>query len=159
MKDRYLFKAKRLDNGEWVQGSLVYDNKDEMYRVITEIDYSTGTCITTDNALRVDTSTICHCTGLKDKNKKLIWEKDIVRDKYGNFYAVFWQSNYHQLSWICVKSDEFLIGTMWNLWSFNSSELEVIGNIFDNPDLLGTNTQNDLDRHWLEKYAEENDRD
>lgn len=84
----------------------------------------------------VDPSTICRCAGFKDKNGNLIWEKDIVRDKYGNFYAVFWQGNYHQLSWICVKSDEFLIGTMWNLWSFNSSELEVIGNIFDNKELL-----------------------
>lgn len=48
---------------------------------------------------------------------------------------------------------------MWNLWSFKSSEVEVIGNIFDNPDLLGINTQNDLERHWLEKYAEENDKE
>ena len=58
MNDRYLFKAKRLDNGEWVKGSLVYDNRDKMYRIIIEIDYSTGTCITADNAPRVDSSTI-----------------------------------------------------------------------------------------------------
>lgn len=59
--NRYLYKAKRADNGEWVQGSLVYDNKDNMYRIITEIDYSTGTCLTTNNAPRVDASTICQC--------------------------------------------------------------------------------------------------
>lgn len=59
--NRYLYKAKRTDNGEWVQGSLVYDNKDNMYRIITEIDYSTGTCLTTNNAPRVDASTICQC--------------------------------------------------------------------------------------------------
>lgn len=159
MEDRYLFKAKRLDNGEWVQGSLVYDNRDNMYRIITEIDYSTGTCITTDNAPRVDASTICQCTGLKDKNKTLIWENDIVRDTHGNFYAVFYQNNYYRFSWICVKSDTFLVGAMWNLWSFHSFEVEVVGNIFDNPDLLGINTQNDLERHWLEKYTEENDRE
>lgn len=53
MNDRYLFKANRVDNGEWVQGYLVYDNRDEMYRIIIEIHYSTGTCITTDNAPRV----------------------------------------------------------------------------------------------------------
>lgn len=159
MKDEYLHKAKRTDNGEWVQGSLVYDNRDNMYRIITEIDYSTGTCITTDNAPRVDASTICQCTGLKDKNKTLIWENDIVRDTHGNFYAVFYYNNYYRFSWICVKSDTFLVGAMWNLWSFHSFEVEVIGNIFDNPDLLGINTQNDLERHWLEKYAEENDKE
>lgn len=36
MNDRYLFKAKRVDNGEWVQGYLVYDNRDEMYRIIID---------------------------------------------------------------------------------------------------------------------------
>lgn len=96
---------------------------------------------------------------MKDKNGKLIWENDIVRDIYGNFYAVFYQNNYYRFSWICVKSDVFLVGAMWNLWSFHSFEVEVIGNIFDNSDLLGTNTQNDLERPWLEKYTEENDRD
>lgn len=106
-----------------------------------------------------DESTICQCTGLKDKKCKLIWENDIVRDTHGNFYAVFYYNNYYRFSWICVKSDTFLVGAMWNLWSFKSSEVEVIGNIFDNPDLLGINTQNDLERHWLEKYAEENDKE
>lgn len=38
MKDRYLFKAKRTDNGEWVKGALVYDDRDKLYRIITEIN-------------------------------------------------------------------------------------------------------------------------
>ena len=37
MEDRYLFKAKRLDNGEWVKGALVYDDRDKLYRIITEL--------------------------------------------------------------------------------------------------------------------------
>ena len=76
MKDRYLFKAKRLDNREWVKGALVYDDMDKLYRIIIELDYSTGTCIRAGKAPRVDASTICQCTGLKDKNGKLIWEND-----------------------------------------------------------------------------------
>lgn len=81
-------------------------------------------------------STICQCTGLKDNNGNLIWENDIVKDEHGNLYKAFWQNNYYQFSWICVKSDVFSIGAKWDLWSFKSFEIEVIGNIFDNPELL-----------------------
>ena len=55
---------------------------------------------------------------------------------FGNFYKAFWRNNYYQFYWICVKSDVFSIGTKWDLWSFKRFEIEVIGNIFDNPDLL-----------------------
>lgn len=87
------------------------------------------------NMIEVDPSTICQCTGLKDKNGKLIWENDIVRDRYGNFYKAFWQNNYYQFSLSCVKADVFPIGAKWNLWSFKSFEIEVIGNIFDDKEL------------------------
>lgn len=147
MKDRYLFKAKRIDNGEWVQGSLVYDNRDEMYRIIIDIHYSTGTCLTTDNAPKVDASTICQCTGLKDKNGKLIWENDVVKK---HFYSIYDD---------CVNSEEY-IGVVklkdfaWVVDSFKGEykcaipifevmsysedvkHFEVIGNIFDNKELL-----------------------
>lgn len=83
----------------------------------------------------VDENTICQCTGLKDKNGNLIWENDIVRDIHGNFYKAIWQNNHYQFSWICVKSDVFFIGVKWDLWSFKSFEIEVIGNIFDDKEL------------------------
>lgn len=144
MEDRYLFKAKHFK--EWHIGNIVKE-PDGLY--IRDIKKNVMAFINNE-------STICQCTGLKDKNGKLIWENDIVRDIYGNFYAVFYQNNYYRFSWICVKSDVFLIGAKWHLWDINSLEVEVIGNIFDNSDLLGINTQNDLNKHWLEKYTEEN---
>ena len=138
MEDRYLFKAQRVANGEWVQGGLVYDDRDRLYRIITEISYSTGTCLTTDNAPRVDKCTICQCTGLKDKNGKLIWENDIVKDKNNNFYIAIWWNDYYQYCWVCIKSIiEIFVGSKRDLWVIvENSEIEIIGNIFDNPELL-----------------------
>lgn len=138
MEDRYLFKAQRVDNGEWVQGALVYDDRDRLYRIITEIGYSTGTCLTTANAPRVDKPTICQCTGLKDKNGNLIWENDIVKDKNSNFYIAIWWDDYYQYCWVCIKSIiEIFVGGKRDLWVIvENSEIEVIGNIFDNPELL-----------------------
>lgn len=142
MEDRYLFKAKRVDNGEWVQGYL-FDDGFENGRIFIGglvIEKYNGTAcddwnVTGIDFCEVDPSTICQCTGLKDKNGKLIWENDIVRDEYGNFYKAFWQNDYYQFSF-CAKTGVFPIGAKWNLWSFKSFEIEVVGNIFDNKELL-----------------------
>ena len=128
MEDRYLFKAKRLDNHYWILGFLSV-NKTGKY-------FIRPICGSALSSEEVDKNTICQCTGLKDRNGKLIWENDIVRDEHGNSYKAFWQDNYYQFSWICVKSDIFSIGAKWDLWSFKSFEIEVIGNIFDNTELL-----------------------
>lgn len=132
MEDRYLFKAKRTDNGEWVKGALVYDGRDKLYRIITEINYSTGTCLTTDNAPRVDKSTICQCTGLKDENDKLIWENDIIRCKVGTA-KVIWDKSEWRIEW--------LKNNLWrkDLYYWAVEDIQrtvVIGNIFDNPELV-----------------------
>ena len=132
MEDRYLFKAKRTDNGEWVKGALVYDGRDKLYRIITEINYSTGTCLTTDNAPRVDKSTICQCTGLKDENDKLIWENDIIRCKVGTA-KVIWDKSEWRIEWL--KND------LWRkdlyYWAVGDIQrVVVIGNIFNNPESL-----------------------
>ena len=124
MEDRYLFKAKHF--GEWHIGNIIKE-PDGLY--IRDIKENVTAYID-------DESTICQCTGLKDKNGNLIWENDIIKDKHGNFYKAFWQDNYYQFFWICVKSDIFSIGAKWDLWSFKSFEIEVIGNIFDNKELL-----------------------
>lgn len=126
MEDRYLFKAKRIDNGEWVQGYLygIWEKRYILWGMTNDIP----------DMIEVDPSTICQCTGLKDKNGNLIWENDIVRDEYGNFYKAFWQNNYYQFSF-CAKTDVFPIDAKWNLWSFKSYEIEVVGNIFDDPEL------------------------
>ena len=64
MNDRYLFRAKRIDNGEWAKGSLFAEGK------ITKI--IRGTCNTIGiEGVDVNPETICQYTGLKDKNGKI----------------------------------------------------------------------------------------
>ena len=137
MEDRYLYRAKRKDNREWVEGYLVYDNFDHECRIVIELDYSTGTCFHTMMAPRVDQSTICQCTGLKDKNGKMIWENDICdrKEKYPEIV------NYHDGDWTLDYSYASNNESGFNYCNlgFYVTErncVEVIGNIFDNPELL-----------------------
>lgn len=134
MKDRYLFKAKRLDNGEWVKGALVYDDMDKLYRIIIELDYSTGTCIRAGKAPRVDASTICQCTGLKDKNGKLIWENDIVNCLAEECCGyISWNENEAGFYFNVLLED----GKFEEEHVYDYQDcMEIIGNIFDNKELL-----------------------
>lgn len=137
-----LFKAKRTDNGEWVKGYVVRLTTGE-WKIERKCDNPPDCDPMWSKVLityKVDPSTICQCTGLTDKNRKKIWENDIVRcyadtDDFGNdlffYYKVVWHEKYHcwWLSEIYVKEDEFL-------YQYASDDIEVIGNIFDNPELL-----------------------
>ena len=140
MEDRYLFKAKRLDNGEWVQGALF--NGESHCIIGQEIKFSPYTeheCKIV--GYEVDRDTICQCTGLKDKNGKLIWENDVVKfDIY--YYENLESSTISQIKWSndlralsLVVNDKGIRGTLGHLMDLNK-EIEVIGNIFDNPEIL-----------------------
>lgn len=130
MEDRWLFKAKRADNGEWVQGYLygIWEKRYILWGMTNDVP----------NMIEVDPTTICQCTGMKDKNGKLIWENDIVKDKNSNFYIAIWWNDYYQYCWVCIKSIiEIFVGRKRDLWVIAENfKIEVIGNIFDNPELL-----------------------
>ncbi len=139
MEDRYLFKAKRLDNGEWVIGNLIQNPFFKGVRSWISSEQEDKTRLRSIsrtqalwNSIEVDSSTICQCTGLKDKNGKLIWEKDVVRCEVGTA-EVIWDKSGWRTKWL--KND------LWrkdlHYWTVENSEgAEVIGNIFDNLELL-----------------------
>lgn len=145
MNDRYLYRAKRIDNGEWVIGFYHWTNwRNPQTKEIVEVTHSILP-IDYQDSYHVDPSTICQCTGLKDKHGKLIWENDIVKefnssgDEWNLSQIVFGEYSLN-LGW-CTKGIKTLHEYNRRLFNvgFGTSEAgkcEVIGNIFDNPELL-----------------------
>lgn len=148
MEDRYLFKAKRLDDGEWVQGNLIQscDATDGWESIIIPVKNSNMFTkhighgyvnLGFENWYRVNPSTICQCTGLKDKNSKLIWENDICDRKEEYPEIVKYNNGDWTLDYSYSKGKES--GYCYCNLGFYALErkcVEVIGNIFDNPELL-----------------------
>ena len=131
MEDRYLFKAKHF--GEWHIGNIIKE-PDGLY--IRDIKENVTAYID-------DESTICQCTGLKDKNGNLIWDNDVVKATVrqnslcqSSTYSDFYQVAYHKKNcyfYLKKKNNNLLFD---GNWSYYLKTIEVIGNIFDNPELL-----------------------
>ena len=85
-----------------------------------------------------DEKTLSFYTFLTDSDGNKIFEHDLVKDEHGNIYEAFWRESYYQFSFRCVKSKHNLfIGKTFDLWSLaNKENFYVVGNIFDNPDVL-----------------------
>lgn len=141
MKDRYLFKAKRTDNGEWVVGYIVRygHTRKEKYYIIPS--YASDLY-----SFLIDRDTICQCTGLKDKNGKPIWENDIVKDlfsdacaqiKYGSYQSCFDSTKTEHVGFYVDWSGKYTKRYRKDLgYWIHMVDAEVIGNIFDNKELL-----------------------
>lgn len=111
------FKAKRLDNGEWIEGDLVHS--------MTPIRICTPHSVFPDIPIvhRVDQDTVCMFTGLKDKNGTPIYEGDMIMHKDNNAERrgyINWDS----------KAAAFCFGCDF-LCNYPSENMEVIGNKFN----------------------------
>lgn len=144
-----LFRGKRLDNGEWVEGDYfrkyIYDRYDN-----GSLHYLIGWQVTDNDGEKfndyedVDPDTVGQYTGMKDKNGKKIFEGDIFKDYSGIFRSVFrvpgglaFEDNpvsfgYDHRAPVYPYSS---IAEMQNA-SWLSRYCEIIGNIHDHPDLL-----------------------
>ena len=139
-----LFKAKRIDNGEWVEGfyAVARDRKGLTQHNILIADNDLGYF----KWIVVDPSTICQYTGLKDKNGKLIWENDVVemydRNTDYRWRAVVTFGNPNgECTWgwqlkpigECEANTDILC---WIDMEESGAFCGVIGSAIDNPELL-----------------------
>lgn len=144
MNSRYLYKAKRLDNGKWVEG-YYYRMSETRYAI--EEDYERNPVPThhyilfermTDWGLpnqvmqvEIDPSTLCQCTGIVDKNGKLIWENEkclITRPCTCTGVHIVYKD-------ACFFGYDKFFGSLIKLFDLkaNGYEIEVVS---DNPELL-----------------------
>lgn len=156
-----LFKAKRIDNGEWVVGCLI-NLDDDTFRIATSCLQNETDELLLVCSYEVDPSTICQYTGLTDKNGQNILENDvvdflgrkgIVKFECGSFGIAYkdyidWEEIEANICPItgcdnalhACENDNFI--SLWEIyWNFNDEDnsvntVEVIGNIFDSHELL-----------------------
>ena len=146
-----LFRGKRIDNGEWVEGAFLNDRDGAFYicPAVSDISYEDG-----GNRRRigcwykVDPSTVGQYTGLKDKNGERIFEGDIIAVPYEEdrdpvegifiYYEngkVYFDETY--FGWY-IK----FVGDELSLWEFDGCGVEIIGNIHDNPEYMKGDADN-----------------
>ena len=165
MNREILFKAKRIDNGEWVYGGTIVQFLDDGIRSFYMPQFNENCdCVhddLTDDILgfencrfyKVDGNTICQYTGLTDKNGNKIWENDVVEvwwkqrtleedHKPKRYKAVVEFGNPNSLyswGWQLRFQEDFPFNNDILLWidmEEAGAFCEVICNIFDNPELL-----------------------
>lgn len=154
MNREILFKAKRKDNGEWVEGYYIYHIKrticpsgdsvkpEDEQHVIMQDGFSDWNMPRGTVVYEIDQETLCQHTGLTDKNGKKIWENDIIkclkRKEGYDIYKVVWRKWYADFGVEPIKPKyeaQYPIGLSDGA-TLHGRDYKVIGNIFDNPDLL-----------------------
>ena len=151
-----LFKAKRADTGEWVEGYYIYHinrticpfgdsiKPEDEQHVIMQDGFSDWNMPRDTVHFDIAPETLCQYTGLKDKNGKRIWENDIVllreeiQDYEWKAAVKFGNPNReYNWGWQLVPVGECEMNKDILLWiDMDIANCEVIGNIFDNPELI-----------------------
>lgn len=140
MEDRYLCKARPIGTRkQWVTGfyavlgekTVIIVNEPEKFYDVDSRKNSHGNKI-----VEVIPQTVCRCTGRKDKNGKLIYENDIMvayydeeNPEHGTYVMVVWR----EYGWVTVENNS---DDLCPLDDFTIKHFYVVGNIFDNPELL-----------------------
>ena len=130
-----LYKAKRIDNGEWVYGSYLYTFCEDKDCQIVGIQGEKHWIVEENgNIFWIDEDTVCQYTGRVDKNGQKIWENDILVAQLDSKFPedeTYEQVIWHESGFYTKYSDCYE-----ELDKFTTENFEVAGNIFDNAELL-----------------------
>lgn len=139
MSREILFKAKRINNGEWVEGYIFKLKGTDRYYIFTG-EFNVAGLLHIPEFVRygIIPETICQYTGLTDKNGNKIWENDIVKCEMIDI-----GKSVTEIAKVEYSTNDG--GYIPFIWKYDCDgcdlyteieEIEVIGNIFDNPELL-----------------------
>lgn len=127
-----LFRGKRTINGDWVYGDFVHGNERKSLRdSIFVYDRETQSF----NDYEINPSTLGQYTGLTDKNGKRIFEGDVAKVMQGKDKDIAYVGFENGAFMLYPKTGNIYERTLWSYW-YNDLDVEVIGNVHDNPDLL-----------------------
>lgn len=130
-----LFRAKRIDTGEWVEGNFYESKISGCYILVPRIQFRKDGGILGDtfDLYEIDPETICQYTGLKDKRGEKVFIGDIIRCARGCLHEVIWLKEYggtYLGGMPAIYLSGLRDGYAW------TGEEEIVENIFDDPELL-----------------------
>lgn len=136
MNKKTIFKGKREDNGEWIIGNVLQSDEDTY--IATSFLAGNEDEPLMVAAYKIAPETLCNLTGASDKKGHDIWEHDIVRNKSNNFGnwigEIVFENGAFVVHW--TKQLDLKKPNECALTENIENVQEVIGNVFDNPELL-----------------------
>ena len=138
-----LFRAKRLDNGEWVEGIPIENHIgtficfDENPHYCHQYGY-----MEIDKIIQVDPETVCQFTGKYDGNGVEIFEHDIVQFDDGYYAEILWDEDDALFNIYGGDASDIYE----DFRTIESEDVGVIGNVFDNPELMKGEIDEDSNR-------------
>lgn len=130
-----IFRGKRIDNGEWIEGHYTKCRGETFIGIDTSSMFEIF-CPPVIRWFKVSSETLCQFTGLYDKNGNKIWENDILMAHLDKSYpedATYETIEWGVAGWVAHEANSI---DRQYLDEFDLEHYEVVGNIFDNKELL-----------------------